>query len=54
LLNLAPKSLKNLSQKSPKKPIFYLFLLDFQKTLIKQHISRSFDCSKLQASFKEI
>jgi len=29
-------------QKCPKKPIFFVFLADFKKTLINQRISRSF------------
>jgi len=34
---------KNSFKKPPKKPIFDLFLGNFQKILIKQHISRDLD-----------
>jgi len=39
LLNVA-NLLKKISKNLPKKPIFYLFLDEKQKTLIKQRISR--------------
>jgi len=45
--------LKKFFKNQPKKRIFDLFLLIFQKILIKQRISRSFDDFKEQVKRKK-
>jgi len=40
--DLVAKSQQNALKKTPKKPVFELFLLENKKILIKQRISRDF------------